>query len=76
MRASHIRMLVYDFKCLGTNEYDSNEPNYEPATIIIDNEVQYPWLLATKMLQETTMLLGDTTMSDKAQHETNTNLNG
>ena len=38
MRASHIRMLVYDLKFLGTNEYDSNEPNYEPATIMIDNE--------------------------------------
>ena len=38
MHASHIRMLVYNLKFLGTNEYDSNEPNYEPATIIIDNE--------------------------------------
>ena len=39
MRASHIRMLVYNLKFLGTNEYNSNEPNYEPAIIIIDNEV-------------------------------------
>ena len=39
MHASHIRMLVYDLKFLGTNEYNSNEPNYEPAIIIIDNEV-------------------------------------
>ena len=39
MRASHIRMLVFDLKFFGTNEYNSNEPNYEPATIIIDNEV-------------------------------------
>ena len=31
-------MLVYNLKFLGTNEYDSNEPNYESATIIIDNE--------------------------------------
>ena len=38
MRASHIRMLVYNLKFLGTIEYDSNEPKYEPATIIIDNE--------------------------------------
>ena len=37
-RANHIRMLVYNLKYLGTNEYDSNEPNYEPATIVIDNE--------------------------------------
>ena len=38
MGASHIRMLVYNLKFLGTIEYDSNEPKYEPATIIIDNE--------------------------------------
>ena len=38
MRASHIRMLIYDLKFLGTKEYDSDEPIYEPATIIIDNE--------------------------------------
>ena len=38
MRASHIRMPVYNLKSLGTNEYDSNEPNYKPTTIIIDNE--------------------------------------
>ena len=38
MRASHIRMLVYDLKFLGTKEYNSDKPIYEPATIIIDNE--------------------------------------
>ena len=38
MHASHIRMLVYNLKFLGTNEYDSSEPNYETATIIIDNK--------------------------------------
>ena len=38
MHASRIRMLVYDLKFLDINEYDSNGPNYRPATIIIDNE--------------------------------------
>ena len=38
MRTSHIMTLVYDLKFLGTNIYNSNKPNYEPATIIIDNE--------------------------------------
>ena len=31
-------MLVYNLKFLGTDEYNTNEPNNEAATIIIDNE--------------------------------------
>ena len=38
MRASNMRIFLYDLKFLGTNEYDNNEPNYEPATMILDNE--------------------------------------
>gem|GEM_PF-2876143 len=38
MKASHIRMLEYDLKFLGTEMYDINDPKYEPARIIIDNE--------------------------------------
>ena len=38
MCVSHIRMMIYDLKFLGTKEYNSNESNYEPTTIIIDNE--------------------------------------
>ena len=38
MRASHIRTLVYNLKFLGKKEYNSDEPVYEPVTIIIDNK--------------------------------------
>ena len=38
MCASHIKMLMYDLKFLGTKKYNSDEPVYEPATIIIDNK--------------------------------------
>ena len=38
MKASHIRMLEYDFKHLGTKLYDLNNPSCEPSKIIIDNE--------------------------------------
>ena len=38
MCVSHIRMMIYDLKFLGTKEYNSNESNYEPTTRIIDNE--------------------------------------
>ena len=38
MRASHLRMLIYDFKYLGTPKYDGEIMKYEPAKIIIDNE--------------------------------------
>ena len=38
MKASHIRMLEYDFKHLGAQSYDLNNPSCEPSKIIIDNE--------------------------------------
>ena len=38
MRASHIRMLIYDLKFIGEPTYDCINLNFEPATIIIDNE--------------------------------------
>ena len=38
MRASHLRMLLYDLKYLGTSKYDGENMKYEPAKIIIDNE--------------------------------------
>ena len=38
MRASHITMLIYDWKYLGTPKYDGDNMNYEPVKIIIDNE--------------------------------------
>ena len=38
MRASHLRMLIYDLKYLCTVEYDEDKLNQKPAKIIIDNE--------------------------------------
>ena len=38
MKASHIRMLEYDFKFLGSKSYDLDNPIFEPSRIIIDNE--------------------------------------
>ena len=38
MRASHLRMLIYNLKYLGTSKYDGDNMNYEPAKTIIDNE--------------------------------------
>ena len=38
MRASHLRMLIYDLKYLCTPEYDGDKLNQKPAKIIIDNE--------------------------------------
>ena len=37
MRGSHLRMLIYDMKFLGSEEYDGdNNIKYKPAKIIID----------------------------------------
>ena len=38
MRASHLRMLGYDFEFLGCTEVGIDITNYEPAHVIIDNE--------------------------------------
>ena len=38
MRASHLRMLNYDLRHLGKEDYNADEINEEPANIIIDNE--------------------------------------
>ena len=40
MKASHIQMSEYDLKYLETNSYDINNPIYEPARIIIDNQAR------------------------------------
>ena len=31
-------MLVYDFRFLGSNSYDGNNPKYESSRKIVDNE--------------------------------------
>ena len=41
MRASHLRMLVYDLKFLGSITYDADNLTYEPARVIIDKEGCY-----------------------------------
>ena len=38
MRASHLRMLIYDLKYLCSKDYDGDNMDYDPAKIIIDNE--------------------------------------
>ena len=38
MRTSHLRMLIYDLRSMGSNEYDQDNINMEPVRIIIDNE--------------------------------------
>ena len=38
MRASHLRMLMYDLKFLCSESYDGDNMNYEAAKVIIDNE--------------------------------------
>ena len=38
MRASHLRMLSYDFDFMGTENYEPENMKYDPSVIIIDNE--------------------------------------
>ena len=38
MKASHKRMLIYDFNYLGTQSYNLNNPICEPSKIIIGSE--------------------------------------
>ena len=39
MKASHLRMLVYDLRFLGCDSYDSDKlKSCEPSRIIVDNE--------------------------------------
>lgn len=38
MRASHLRMLSYDFDFLGRDDYDPYHIKYDPTMIITDNE--------------------------------------
>ena len=38
MRASHLQMLTYDLKYVGTPKYDGDNLDYEHVKIIIDNE--------------------------------------
>ena len=39
MIASHLRMLIYDLRYMGSDNYDQDNISMEPARIIIDNEV-------------------------------------
>ena len=38
MRVSHLRMIIYDLRCMGSDNYDQDNVNMEHARIIIDNE--------------------------------------
>ena len=48
IHASHMRMLIYDLKFLGTKEYNRNEPVDESDTIIIDNEAAISMVTCNK----------------------------
>ena len=48
MKVSHIRMLGYDIKYLGTQSYNLNNPICEPSKIIIDNEAAIAMSKCTK----------------------------
>ena len=39
MTASHLHMLTYDLNYLGNPKYDGDNLDYEPAKIIIDDEI-------------------------------------
>ena len=38
MRASHLRMLINNMRFMGSENYNQDVINLEPARIIIDNE--------------------------------------
>ncbi len=42
MRASPLRMLIYDLRFMGCDHYDQDVVKLEPARIIIDNEAAIP----------------------------------
>ena len=50
MQASHICLITYDLRNLGSPSYDSNEPKCEASRIIIDNEAAIAiWLSAIRI---------------------------
>ena len=38
MKASHLSMLVYDLRSMGSKSYDGDNLKYKPSRIIVDNE--------------------------------------
>ena len=48
MRASHLRMLIYDLICMGSDNYDQDNINMEPAGIIVDNEAVKSMVICNK----------------------------
>ena len=38
MKANHLRIIIYDLRCMGSDNYDQDNISMEPARIIIENE--------------------------------------
>ena len=38
MKVSHLRILVYDLRSMGSKSYDGNNLGCDPSRIIVDNE--------------------------------------
>ena len=42
MKASHLRMLIYDLRFLGCDSYDGDNLKCEPSRILVDNDAAIP----------------------------------
>jgi len=69
MRASYLRMLIYDLKFLGPETYDADNLKYEPARIIIDNEAAIAMAKCNKDTAENRLMLEDTICPTRYCHE-------
>ena len=48
MKASHLRILVYDLRFTGSNSYDGDNLKFEPSGIIVDNEASISMVKCNK----------------------------
>ena len=76
MRSSHLRMLNYDLRYLGTAEYDGDNLKSQPAMIIIDNETAMCMAKCNKDTAGKRHVARISIMSDKVQSSKNMSSNG
>ena len=55
MKASHLRMLTYDLRFLGSDSCNGDNLNCEPSRIIVDMRLQCPWPNAIRIWREIDM---------------------
>ena len=55
MISSHLRILIYDLRCMWSDNYDQDNDNMEHIRTIIDNEAAISIENVTKIQQETDM---------------------